>query len=80
MAAPPPLTKTQQILAARYAPLILPNLVSVMPTGEYQKYIPKFTGEGDVSVLAIFLVRGDRTQKNGSKPTCPKFCAQMHLS
>jgi hypothetical protein len=32
MAAPPPLTKMQQILAARYAPLILPNPVSTMPT------------------------------------------------
>jgi hypothetical protein len=49
MAAPPPLTKMQQILAARYAPLILPNPVSAMPTGDYQKYMPKFTGEGDVT-------------------------------
>jgi hypothetical protein len=49
MAAPPPLTKMQQILAARYAPLILPNPVAAMPTGDYQKYMPKFTGEGDVS-------------------------------
>jgi hypothetical protein len=47
--APPPLTKMQQILAARYAPLILPNPVAAMPTGDYQKYMPKFTGEGDVS-------------------------------
>jgi hypothetical protein len=50
MVAPPPLTKMQQILAARYAPLILPNPVSAMPTGDYQKYMPKFTGEGDVTV------------------------------
>jgi hypothetical protein len=49
-APPPPLTKMQQILAARYAPLILPNPVAAMPTGDYQKYMPKFTGEGDVSV------------------------------
>jgi hypothetical protein len=49
MAAPPPLTKMQQILAARYVPLILPNPVSAMPTGDYQKYMPKFTGEGDVT-------------------------------
>jgi hypothetical protein len=48
MVAPPPLTKMQQILATRYAPLILPNLVSAMSTGDYQKYMPKFTGEGDV--------------------------------
>jgi hypothetical protein len=50
MATPPPLTKMKQILAARYAPLILPNPVVAMPTGDYHKYMPKFTGEGDVSV------------------------------
>jgi hypothetical protein len=50
MAAPPPLMKMQQILAARYAPIILPNPVSSVPTGNYHKYMPKFTGEGDVSV------------------------------
>jgi hypothetical protein len=50
MVALPSLTKMQQILDARYAPLILPNPVSAMPTGDYQKYMPKFTGEGDVSV------------------------------
>jgi hypothetical protein len=49
MAAPPPLTKMKQILAARYVPLILPNPVAVMPTGDYQKYMPKFTGEGDLT-------------------------------
>ena len=50
MAAPPPLTKMQQILADRYAPIILPNPVVAMPRGDYHKYMPKFTGEGDVSV------------------------------
>jgi hypothetical protein len=49
MVPPPPLTKMQQILAARYAPLIFPNPVSAMPIGDYQKYMPKFIGEGDVS-------------------------------
>jgi hypothetical protein len=49
MAAPPPLMKMQQILAARYEPLILPNPVSTMPMGDYQKYMPKVTGEVDVS-------------------------------
>jgi hypothetical protein len=50
MVAPPPLTKMQQILAARYAPLVFPNPLSAMPTRDYQKYMPKFTGEGDVTV------------------------------
>ena len=49
MVAPPPLTKMQQIVAARYAPLILSNPVSSMPTGDYHEYMPKFIGEGDVT-------------------------------
>jgi hypothetical protein len=49
MVAPPPLTKMQRILAARYAPLVLPNQPAAMPTGDYQKYMPKFTREGDVT-------------------------------
>jgi hypothetical protein len=39
----------QRILAARYAPLVLPNAPATMSTGDYQKYMPKFTGEGDVT-------------------------------
>jgi hypothetical protein len=39
-----PLTRMEQILANRYAPLVLPNPLSAMPTGDYQKYMPKFTG------------------------------------
>jgi hypothetical protein len=42
-----PLTRMEQILANRYAPLVLPNPLSSMPTGDYQKYMPKFTGAGD---------------------------------
>jgi hypothetical protein len=49
MAAPTPLTKMQRILAARYAPLVLQNPPPAMPTGDYQKYMPKFIGEGDVT-------------------------------
>jgi hypothetical protein len=39
-----PLTRMEQILANKYAPLVLPNPLSAMPTGDYQKYMPKFTG------------------------------------
>ena len=42
-----PLTKMERILVVRYAPLNLPNPLSAMPTGDYLKYMPKFTGEGD---------------------------------
>jgi hypothetical protein len=42
-----PLTKMEQILANRYAPLVFPNPLSALPTGDYQKYMPKFTRVGD---------------------------------
>ena len=45
--ATPQLTKMIRILAARYAPLIFPNPLATMPTGDYLKYMPKFIGEGD---------------------------------
>ena len=32
---------------AIYAPLILPNPLLAMPTRDYLKFMPKFTGEGD---------------------------------
>jgi ribonuclease HI len=41
------MTRMEQILANRYAPLVLPNPLSAMPTGDYQKYMPKFTGAGE---------------------------------
>jgi hypothetical protein len=41
------LTKMEQILANRYAPLVLSNPLSSMPTRDYQKYMPKFTGAED---------------------------------
>ena len=40
-----PLTKMERILVARYAPVNFPNPLSAMPTGDYLKYMPKFTGE-----------------------------------
>jgi hypothetical protein len=45
-----PLTKMEQILANRYAPLVFPNPLSAMPTGDYHKYMLKFTGSGDYTV------------------------------
>ena len=44
--AAPQLTKMERILVARYAPVNFPNPLLAMPTGDYLKYIPKFTGEG----------------------------------
>ena len=45
-----PLIKMERILVARYSPLNLPNPLSAMPTGDYLKYMPTFTGEGDFIV------------------------------
>ena len=37
----------ERILMSIYALLILPNTLAAMLTGDYLKYMPKFTGEGD---------------------------------
>lgn len=37
----------EQILANRYAPLVLVPPLSQMPGGDYQKYMPKFFGPGN---------------------------------
>ena len=39
----------EKIIAARYGPLIPSTPLNAMPTGEYQKYMPKFTGIEGVS-------------------------------
>lgn len=49
MAAPQAPTKMERIIAARYGPLILPTPLNAMPTGEYQKYMPKLTGAESVT-------------------------------
>ena len=43
MAGPQAPTKMERIIAAKYGPLVLPTTLNAMPTGEYQKYMPKFT-------------------------------------
>jgi hypothetical protein len=37
------------IVAARYAPLLLPQPLNALPPGDYLKYMPKFTREEDVT-------------------------------
>jgi hypothetical protein len=48
--ANPPLNRMDSIVAARYAPLILPQPTNPFPVGDYLKYMPKFNGEGDMTV------------------------------
>lgn len=53
----PNMTRMERIVAARYAPLVLPHPLSALPVGDYQKYMPKYTGEEDISAkehLAAF--------------------------
>jgi hypothetical protein len=60
--ANPPLNRMDAIVAARYAPLILPHPMNPLPAGDYLKYIPKFTGEGDITAeenLAAFYSYAD---------------------
>ena len=43
-------TKMERIIATRYGPLVLSVPLNAMPVGEYQKYMPKFTGTDGVTV------------------------------
>jgi hypothetical protein len=38
------------IIAARYEPLVLPQVLRTFPNGDYMKYFPRFNGEGNVTV------------------------------
>jgi ribonuclease HI len=60
--ANPPQNRMDAIVAARYAPLILPQPLNPLPAGDYLKYMPKFSGEGDVTAeehLAAFYSYAD---------------------
>ena len=58
----PPINRMDSIVTARYAPLIQPHPMNPLPTGDYLKYMPKFTGEGDITAeehLAAFYSYAD---------------------
>jgi hypothetical protein len=44
-----PRNRMDAIVAARYAPLVLPQPMNALPVGDYLKYMPKFTGEEDIT-------------------------------
>jgi hypothetical protein len=44
-----PRNRMDSIVAARYAPLVLPQPMNVLPIGDYIKYMPNFTGEEDIT-------------------------------
>jgi hypothetical protein len=45
-----PRNRMDAIVAARYAPLVLPQPMNALPARDYLKYMPKFTGEEDITV------------------------------
>jgi hypothetical protein len=45
----PPINRMDAIVAARYAPLILPKPMNSLPTRDYLNYMPKFIGEEDIT-------------------------------
>ena len=48
MAAQPP-NRMATMIAARYAPLVLPQVLNALPGGDYQKYMPRFDAQGEVT-------------------------------
>ena len=50
MAAVAPPDPINAIIAARYAPLVLPNNLNPFPTTDYMKYLPRFNGEGETTI------------------------------
>jgi hypothetical protein len=42
--------RMEAIITTRYAPLVLPQNLNAFPTGDYMKYLPKYNGEGDITV------------------------------
>ena len=49
MAAQPP-NRMDAIVAATYAPLVLPQPLNALHGGYYQKYLPRFNGQGEVTL------------------------------
>ena len=50
MASQQPLDMMDRMVAAIYAPLVLPQPLNSLPGGYYQKYLPRFNGQGETIV------------------------------
>jgi hypothetical protein len=46
----PPMTRMEAIIATRYAPLVLPQPLNALLADGYLKQLPRFTGEGEITV------------------------------
>ena len=49
MASQQPLDMMDRMVAARYAPLVLPQPLNALPGGDYEKYLPRFNGQGETT-------------------------------
>ena len=59
---PQNITKMERIIDARYAPLVFPSPLNVMPTRDYKKYMPKFSWAEQVTAeehLELFYSYAD---------------------
>jgi hypothetical protein len=57
-----PRNRMNAIVATGYAPLILPQPMNALPARDYLKYMPKFTGEDDITAeehLVSFYIYAD---------------------
>ena len=45
-----PLDMMDRMVASRYAPLVIPQPLNAFPAGDYQKYSPRFNGQGETTV------------------------------
>ena len=44
-----PIDMMDRMVAARYAPLVLPHPLNALPRGDYHKYLPRFNGQGETT-------------------------------
>ena len=49
MAAQQPLNMINRMVASRYSPLVLPQTLNALLGRYYQKYLPKFNGQGETT-------------------------------
>ena len=54
-----PIDMMDHMVAARYAPLVLPHPLNAPPGGDYKKYLPRFNGQGETTAeeqWEVFLI------------------------
>ena len=49
MVAHQPLNMMDRMVVVRYAPLVLPHPLNALPRGDYEKYLPRFNGQGETT-------------------------------